>query len=72
MIEQATDAVLSALGSPSPDLFARLTDHVVARHREELAARIKTLDWELFDQAAGAAVWTAIEELRRSSRANAV
>ncbi|MDR3622589.1 MAG: efflux RND transporter permease subunit, partial [Paludisphaera borealis] len=67
-IEEARDALFAALGSPSPDLFARLTEHVVARHRAGLAARIKTLDWELFDQAAGAAVWAAIEELRQGAR----
>lgn len=54
--------------SGQQQLFARITDRVVAAHNQKLKERMRRLNWELFDRAVGIANWTAIEELVRKSK----
>ena len=56
------------LGARTPDLFTRVTDHLIAAHEARLKERTRRLNWELFDRAVGAATWGAIEELNRVAR----
>ena len=67
-LERARELVGEMLGSRSPDLFTRITDHLVAAHAARLAERTHRLNWELLDRAVGAATWAAIEELNRLGR----
>ncbi len=51
------------LGFARPTLFTRIADHLDAEHTRRLEERMKSLNWELFDRAVGAANWAALEEL---------
>jgi len=68
LLEQARELVGEILGSRTPDLFTRVTDHLIAAHEARLKERTRRLNWELFDRAVGAATWGAIEELNRLGR----
>jgi Cu(I)/Ag(I) efflux system membrane protein CusA/SilA len=70
--ERATDAVGDALGSSKETLFTRVFDRLVAAHDEELGARVKSLNWELFDAAVPAATWGALDELARRGKDKAL
>ena len=67
-LEQAREFVGEILGARTPDLFTRVTDHLIAAHETRLKERTRRLNWELFDRAVGAATWAAIEELNRVGR----
>jgi copper/silver efflux system protein len=67
-LEQAGEQLGELLGARTPDLFTRLTDHLIAAHKERLKGRTLRLNWELFDRAVGAATWGAIEGLNRLGR----
>lgn len=63
--ERAADAVGEVLGRGKETLFTRITARLARAHEEKLKARIKALNWELFDRAVGDATWAALEELMR-------
>jgi Cu(I)/Ag(I) efflux system membrane protein CusA/SilA len=67
-LEQARDLVGEILGARTPDLFTRVTAHLIAAHQARLKERNRRLNWELFDRAVGAATWGAIQELKRLGR----
>jgi Cu(I)/Ag(I) efflux system membrane protein CusA/SilA len=67
-LEQARETVGEILGARAPDLFTRVTDHLLEAHKTRLTERTHRLNWELFDRAVGAATWAAIEELNRMGR----
>lgn len=69
-VERALDAAGSLVGREPPSLLHRLHEHLVRRHDDRTRERVRTLDWELFDRAAGDAPWAAIEELRRAAGKN--
>jgi Cu(I)/Ag(I) efflux system membrane protein CusA/SilA len=62
-LEQLSEVAGDVLGFASPTFFTRLSDHLVANHEHRLQERTKALNWELFDTAAGAATWTALQTL---------
>ena len=64
-LERAVEAAGDMLGFAQPTLFTRLADHLIADHEHRLKARIKALNWELFDRAVGAATWSALDELTK-------
>ena len=65
VIDGATSTVGELLGIPRPTLFTQLTERVKAEYEKRLHERIKTLNWELFDQAVDVANWAALTELSR-------
>jgi len=67
-LERAGEAAGDLLGYARPTVAARVVDHLVAEHERRLKARVKALNWELFDRAVGAATWTALEELAAAGR----
>ncbi len=67
-LEKATEAVGDVLGFAKPTLFTRIAEHLDAAHTHRLKERVKTLNWELFDRAVGAADWSALEELMKLGR----
>jgi Cu(I)/Ag(I) efflux system membrane protein CusA/SilA len=68
-LEQATEIAGDVLGFAKPTLFTRLTEHLTANHEHRLQERTRSLNWELFDTAVGAATWTALEELSTLGKA---
>ncbi len=62
-LERVGEAAGDLLGYARPTVAARIVDHLVEEHGRRLKARIKTMNWELFDRAVGAATWSALEEL---------
>jgi Cu(I)/Ag(I) efflux system membrane protein CusA/SilA len=67
--ERTTDVIGEAIGSPKETYFTRLTDSVIGVHEEMLRARIKTLNWELFDSAVPSATWASLDELTKRAKA---
>jgi Cu(I)/Ag(I) efflux system membrane protein CusA/SilA len=67
-IERAADAVIEVLGLARPTLFGRITERLAEAHERRLEEFVKSLNWTLFDQAVGAADWTALEEWSRLGR----
>jgi Cu(I)/Ag(I) efflux system membrane protein CusA/SilA len=68
-IERAAEVVGEILGLARPTVIGRVAERLGEAHERRLANRVKTLDWELFDQAVGAADWAALEEWMRLGRA---
>jgi Cu(I)/Ag(I) efflux system membrane protein CusA/SilA len=62
-LERASELAGDLLGFPKPTLFGRVAEHLAEEHLRRIEERTKQLNWELFDQAVGAASWVAIEEL---------
>ncbi|HWE40277.1 MAG TPA: efflux RND transporter permease subunit [Isosphaeraceae bacterium] len=67
-IEGAVASAVGLLGFERPTLLGRVTDRLAAEHGRRLAARVRSLNWELFDRAVGVVTWAAIEELRSLAR----
>jgi len=67
-LERAAEAVGDLLGFAKPTLYTRVTERVEAAHTRRIKARVKSLNWELFDRAVGAADWSALEELAKLGR----
>ena len=67
-LERVADAAGDVLGFAKPTLFTRITEHLEAEHTRRLKERMKSLNWELFDRAVGAANWAALEELMKLGR----
>jgi copper/silver efflux system protein len=68
-LERAAGAVGDVLGFAKPTLFTRIVEHLDAEHTRRLKGRVKSLNWELFDRAVGAANWAALHELMELGRA---
>jgi copper/silver efflux system protein len=68
-LERAAEAAGDLLGFVRPTLFTRVADYLAAEHTRRLEERVKSLNWELLDRAAGATTWTAIEELSKPGNA---
>ena len=64
-LERAAEAAGDVLGFAKPTLFTPDRRAPRADHEHRLEERIKSLNWELFDRAVGAANWTALEELSK-------
>ncbi|HEV3122860.1 MAG TPA: efflux RND transporter permease subunit, partial [Isosphaeraceae bacterium] len=62
-IQWASEEAAQMAGWPKPNLLDRMADHLAAEHDRRLQWRTRQLNWELFDQAVGAATWTALEAL---------
>jgi Cu(I)/Ag(I) efflux system membrane protein CusA/SilA len=69
-LERAALAAGDLLGLPKRTLFSRIADRLTAGHEHRLKERMKSLNWELFDQAVGSTNWAALEELTNLGRAN--
>jgi Cu(I)/Ag(I) efflux system membrane protein CusA/SilA len=67
-MERAALAAGDLLGLAKPTLFTRIAEHLDAEHARRLKERMKSLNWELFDRAVGAANWAALQELTRLGR----
>ena len=67
-IEQATSAVGDLLGYAKPTLISRISERIAEEHTRRLKARVKSLNYELFDLAVGTADWAALEELAKLGR----
>ena len=68
LLEQATEAAGELLGFARPTLATRIADRLALEHERRLEARMKSLNWEVFDRAVGVATWTALDELMRLAR----
>jgi Cu(I)/Ag(I) efflux system membrane protein CusA/SilA len=68
LLERTLASAGDVLGFAKPTLFTRITEHLEADHTHRLKERIKSLNWELFDRAVGAANWAALEELTKLGR----
>ncbi len=66
--EQAVESAGDLLGFGKPTLYTRIAEHVESDRTRRLTERIKTLNWELFDRAVGAADWSALQELSKLGR----
>ena len=64
----AAEAAGDVLGFAKPTLFTRIAEHLAAEHARRLKERMKSLNWELFDRAVGAANWAALDELTKLGR----
>jgi Cu(I)/Ag(I) efflux system membrane protein CusA/SilA len=56
------------VGVAKGSMFRRITDHVVEEHERRIKARVKLLNWEIFDRAVVVVNWTAISELMKLGR----
>ncbi len=66
--ERITSVAGDVLGFTKPTLFTKISDHLEADHTRRLKEQMKSLNWELFDRAVGAADWAALEELVKLGR----
>jgi Cu(I)/Ag(I) efflux system membrane protein CusA/SilA len=67
-LERAAATAGDVLGFAKPTLFTRIAEQLDAGHTHRLKERMKSLNWELFDRAVGAANWAALEELTKLGR----
>lgn len=65
VLERAEEVAGELLGTHRPTLVTRLTERLADAQDDRMKDRLKTLNWELFDRAVGAATWQALEELVR-------
>ncbi len=68
VLERAAASVGDVLGFDKPTLFTRIAEHLDSSHAHRLTERVKSLNWELFDRAVGAANWAALKELTKLGR----
>ncbi|MBI2898805.1 MAG: efflux RND transporter permease subunit, partial [Planctomycetes bacterium] len=61
LLSEAKSLWNTLLGRPKPTIFRRLRDALDARHDELMVARVKHLDWEIQDRAAGSLRWSLIQ-----------
>jgi Cu(I)/Ag(I) efflux system membrane protein CusA/SilA len=64
-MERAEDTVRDVFGVKRGTYLSRLAERLGSSHETRMKARIKTLNWELFDHAVVVSTDTAIESLRR-------
>jgi Cu(I)/Ag(I) efflux system membrane protein CusA/SilA len=68
LLERGAAAAAEALGFARSSVLARISGRLSGERSRRLAERVKSLNWELFDRAVGAANWAAIEELLKLGR----
>ena len=68
-LERAAAIAGDVLGLSAPTLVTRVFNQLAADHEHRLQARIKSLNWELFDRAVGAVNWEALSTLTKRERA---
>jgi Cu/Ag efflux pump CusA len=62
------DAIRSAVGREKPTFFSRLREKLEKRNDELMRERIKQLDWEIEERAAGAMLQYLLEETLATAR----
>jgi len=67
-LERAKSAVGDLFGFDKSTMFTQMTRQLNASHEHRLEARIRSLNWELFDQAVATADQAALDELTRLGR----
>ncbi len=67
-LSKVVDPLRTVVGREKPTLFSRLRESLEALQGELRAARVKHLDWEIQDRAAGTLVWFLIEEAVAKAR----
>ena len=67
--ERASDATNELLGVGKDTLFTRVTSQLVSAHDEKMKARMKDLNWELFDTAVSEVTQTSVHEVTRQAAA---
>nr|WP_303652899.1 efflux RND transporter permease subunit [Paludisphaera mucosa] len=68
--ERARDLAAAAIGGRAPSTFERIAARLVEARDANLKARIRDLNWELFDRAVVAAGDAAIDELAKGTKAD--
>jgi copper/silver efflux system protein len=68
LLERITAPVADVLGLAPATLISRIARHLESDHTRRLKERMRSLDWELFDRAIGAADGTALSELMKLGR----
>src|SRR5262249_4573046 len=78
VFERAMAAASDAVGFARSTVLTRIAAQLEGSHSRRLKDRVKSLNWELFDRAVGAADWAALQSLlkiggqrRRTARAAA-
>ena len=66
--ERTETTVGDLLGIAPTTFFERMTDHLATAHDTASRAKLKTLNWELFDRAVGDATFAALDELLRRAQ----
>jgi len=64
------DAVITTIGGGKVTVFGDLFDAFTKRLDEEWTARVRLVNWELEDQAAGTLVWALADNLRSRAAAS--
>jgi Cu(I)/Ag(I) efflux system membrane protein CusA/SilA len=67
-LERAAAALGDLVGFAKPTLYMEIAERLGDGHIRRLEERMKSLNWELFDRAVGAANWAALEELMKLGR----
>ena len=67
-LERAGEAAGDLFGFVKPTLHTRVGDHLADEHERRLKEWVKSLNWEIFDRAAGAVNWVALDELSKLGR----
>ena len=69
-LERTTDAVWEILGKRPETLFGRIADQLSRDRENLLKEHMKSLNWELFDQAVAIGAETALDDLVERTRAD--
>ena len=67
-LERIAEGAGDLLGFDRPSLASKVADGLAAAHARRLEARVKSLNWELFDRAVSVATRAALDELARLGR----
>ncbi len=67
-VERVAEAAGEVIGLARPTLFTRIAEHLASEHEHRIKARMKSLDWEIFDRAVGATNWATLDELSKLGR----
>jgi copper/silver efflux system protein len=67
-LERVAEAAGDLVGVAKSTLFTRIADHLTREHEHQIKARMKSLNWEIFDRAVGATNGAALDELLKLGR----
>ena len=67
-VERVAEAAGEMVGLAKSTLFMRIAEHLASEHEQRIKARVKSLNWEIFDRAVGATNWAALGELIKLGR----
>ena len=67
-LDRVTEAAVDMLGLTRPTLLTRIADELATAHTRRLEERVRTLNWELFDQSVTTATRAALDDLVRLGR----